>query len=113
MSHSYTVYGPLIVGATSVLYEGKPVATPDASSFWRILAEYKVRTMFTAPTAVRAIRRDDPEAKLAKQYDLSQLRALFLAGERSDPETLRWCQEVVKDSLVIDHYWTTERKCLC
>lgn len=82
--------------------------TPDASAFWRIIDEYNVKTMFTAPTAIRAIRREDPEAELAKRYDLSRLQALFLAGERSDPETLRWCQQVVKNSLVIDHYWSTE-----
>lgn len=105
---SYTVYGPLLAGATSILYEGKPVNTPDASAFWRIVAEYKVRTMFTAPTAIRAIRREDPEARLAKQYDLTHLKALFLAGERSDPDTLQWCQTVLPHAYVIDHYWSTE-----
>ncbi|KAI8146364.1 hypothetical protein BJV82DRAFT_601505 [Fennellomyces sp. T-0311] len=108
VSHSYTIYGPMMAGVTTIMYEGKPVGTPDAGAFWRIISDYKVKTMFTAPTAVRAIRREDPNADLAKKYDLSNLKALFLAGERSDPETLRWCQEVLKDSLVIDHYWSTE-----
>ncbi|KAF7723194.1 hypothetical protein EC973_002269 [Apophysomyces ossiformis] len=105
----YTVYGPMLAGVTTVLYEGKPVNTPDAGAFWRIASEYGVKAMFTAPTAVRAIRREDPDGTLAKQYDLSKLRALFVAGERSDPETLHWCQSVVGDQcLVIDNYWSTE-----
>ncbi|KAG0177120.1 hypothetical protein DFQ29_005207 [Apophysomyces sp. BC1021] len=106
VSHSYTVYGPMLAGVTTVLYEGKPVNTPDAGAFWRVASEYGVKAMFTAPTAVRAIRREDPDGVLAKRYDLSNLRALFVAGERSDPETLHWCQNIVGDQcLVIDNYW--------
>ncbi|KAI9491890.1 hypothetical protein BDB00DRAFT_883665 [Zychaea mexicana] len=108
VSHSYTIYGPMLAGVTTVMYEGKPVGTPDAGAFWRIISEYNVKTMFTAPTAIRAIRREDPDAKEAKKYDLSGLNVLFVAGERSDPETLRWCQQVLNKSLIIDHYWTTE-----
>lgn len=108
VSHSYTIYGPMLAGVTSVFYEGKPVNTPDAGAFWRIISDYKVNTMFTAPTAIRAIRREDPDALCAKRYDLSHLNVLFLAGERSDPETLRWCKQVLSHAHVIDHYWTTE-----
>ncbi|KAI9481539.1 MAG: hypothetical protein EXX96DRAFT_567092 [Benjaminiella poitrasii] len=109
VSHSYTVYGPMLIGATTVLYEGKPIGTPDAGTFWRLVAEYGVKTMFTAPTAIRAIAREDPQGLLAKQYDLSCLTSLFLAGERSDPETLRWCQTLVHENCtVIDNYWSTE-----
>ncbi|KAI7899887.1 uncharacterized protein BX663DRAFT_519822 [Cokeromyces recurvatus] len=109
VSHSYTIYGPMLIGATTILYEGKPVGTPDAGAFWRLVSEYKVKTMFTAPTAVRAIAREDPKGLLAKNYDLSSLTSLFLAGERSDPETLKWCQNLVhKDCTVIDNYWSTE-----
>ncbi|KAI7885967.1 uncharacterized protein EV154DRAFT_521656 [Mucor mucedo] len=109
VSHSYTVYGPMLIGATTILYEGKPIASPDAGTFWRLISDYKVKTMFTAPTAVRAIAREDPHALLSKQYDLSSLTSLFLAGERSDPETLKWCQNLVhKTCTVIDNYWSTE-----
>lgn len=111
VSHSYTVYGPMLVGATTILYEGKPIGTPDAGTFWRLVSEYGAKTMFTAPTAVRAIAREDPQGLLAKKYDLSKLTSLFLAGERSDPETLKWCQNLVhKNCTVIDNYWSTECK---
>ncbi|GAA5809230.1 hypothetical protein MFLAVUS_002635 [Mucor flavus] len=109
VSHSYTIYGPMLIGATTILYEGKPIGSPDAGTFWRLVSDYKVKTMFTAPTAVRAIAREDPRGLLAKKYDLSSLTSLFLAGERSDPETLKWCQNLVhKDCTVIDNYWSTE-----
>jgi len=107
VGHSYTVYGPLLHGCTSVLYEGKPVGTPDAGAFWRVCAEHGVSTLFTAPTAFRAIRQQDPDGELIGDYDLSKLRALFLAGERCDPETLRWAEDKL-DIPVIDHYWQTE-----
>ncbi|KAI8874975.1 acetyl-CoA synthetase-like protein [Backusella circina FSU 941] len=109
VSHSFTIYGPMLVGATTVLYEGKPVGTPDAGTFWRLISDYNVKTMFTAPTAARAIAREDPKGELAKKYNLKSLTSLFLAGERSDPETLRWCQALVEDTCtVIDNYWSTE-----
>ncbi|HEU4972760.1 MAG TPA: propionyl-CoA synthetase [Gaiellaceae bacterium] len=107
VGHSYTVYGPLLHGCTSVLYEGKPVGTPDAGAFWRVCAEHGVSTLFTAPTAFRAIRQQDPEGALIRDYDLSKLRTLFLAGERCDPETLRWAEDKLGIP-VIDHYWQTE-----
>lgn len=101
----------MLVGATTVLYEGKPVGTPDAGAFWRLISDYNVKTMFTAPTAARAIAREDPKGELAKKYNLKSLTSLFLAGERSDPETLRWCQSLVGDTCtVIDNYWSTECK---
>lgn len=101
----------MLIGATTILYEGKPIGSPDAGTFWRLVSDYKVKTMFTAPTAVRAIAREDPRGLLAKKYDLSSLTSLFLAGERSDPETLKWCQNLVhKDCTVIDNYWSTECK---
>jgi propionyl-CoA synthetase len=107
VGHSYIVYAPLIQGATSVLYEGKPVGTPDAGAFWRLIAEHKAVVLFTAPTAFRAIRKEDPEARLLPAYDLSHFRALFLAGERADPDTLVWAQDILKVP-VIDHWWQTE-----
>lgn len=107
VGHSYIVYAPLLNGSTTVLYEGKPVGTPDAGAFWRVVEDYKVSVLFTAPTAFRAIRKEDPEGALVKHYDLSSLRALFLAGERADPETLRWAEEVLGVP-VIDHWWQTE-----
>jgi propionyl-CoA synthetase len=107
VGHSYIVYAPLIHGATSVLYEGKPVGTPDAGAFWRVCADHGVVSLFTAPTAFRAIRKEDPDAKLLNQYDLSKFRALFLAGERADPPTLAWAEQVLKVP-VIDHWWQTE-----
>jgi propionyl-CoA synthetase len=107
VGHSYTVYGPLFHGCTTVLYEGKPVGTPDAGAFWRVIAEHGVCTLFTAPTAFRAIRQQDPDGGLIGRHDLSGFRALFLAGERCDPETLRWAEEKLEVP-VIDHYWQTE-----
>lgn len=101
----------MLTGATTILYEGKPIGSPDAGTFWRLISDYKVKTMFTAPTAVRAIAREDPKGLLAKKYDLSSLTSLFLAGERSDPETLKWCQNLVYENCtVIDNYWSTECK---
>jgi propionyl-CoA synthetase len=107
VGHSYTVYGPLFHGCTSVLYEGKPVGTPDAGAFWRVIAEHGVCTLFTAPTAFRAIRQQDPDGIEIGRYDLSGFRALFLAGERCDPNTLHWAEEKLGVP-VIDHYWQTE-----
>ena len=107
VGHSYIVYAPLIHGATSVLYEGKPVGTPDAGAFWRVISEYKVAAFFTAPTALRAVRKEDPEGKLLQKYDLSAFRTLFLAGERADPETVIWAENVTQRPIV-DHWWQTE-----
>jgi propionyl-CoA synthetase len=107
VGHSYTVYGPLIHGCTTVLYEGKPVGTPDAGAFWRVIEEHGVCTLFTAPTAFRAIRQQDPDGEQINRYDLSRFRALFLAGERLDPETLKWAEGHLGVP-VIDHYWQTE-----
>jgi acyl-coenzyme A synthetase/AMP-(fatty) acid ligase len=107
VGHSCIVYGPLIQGCTTVLYEGKPVRTPDAGAFWRVVSEHGVNSMFAAPTAVRAIKREDPDGRLAKKYDLSSLRYLFLAGERCDVSTLEWVRELL-DIPVIDHWWQTE-----
>ncbi len=107
VGHSYSVYGPLIYGCTSVILEGKPVRTPDAGTFWRIVQDHKVNVLFTAPTAFRAIRKEDPEAELRKQYDLSSLQAVFVAGERCDPATLAWLQRITGVP-VVDHWWQTE-----
>ena len=107
VGHSYIVYAPLLNGSTTVLYEGKPVGTPDAGAFWRVVEEYKVSVLFTAPTAFRAIRKEDPEGRFVKRHDISSLRALFLAGERADPDTIRWA-EAVLGVPVIDHWWQTE-----
>ncbi len=107
VGHSYIVYAPLLAGNTTVLFEGKPVGTPDAGTFWRVVSDYNVKVLFTAPTAFRAIRRDDPEGDLVGNYDLSSLQALFLAGERADPETLKWAERVLNVP-VIDHWWQTE-----
>ena len=107
VGHSYIVYAPLLYGCTTVLYEGKPVGTPDAGAFWRVIAEYGVKVMFTAPTAFRAIKRDDPRGEHIKRYDLSKFEALFLAGERCDPDTLNWAVERLGVP-VIDHWWQTE-----
>ena len=107
VGHSYIVYAPLLHGCTTVLYEGKPVGTPDAGAFWRVCADHGVVSLFTAPTAFRAIRKEDPDAKLLKNYDLSKFRSLFLAGERADPPTLAWAEQVLKVP-VIDHWWQTE-----
>jgi propionyl-CoA synthetase len=107
VGHSYIVYAPLFLGCTTVLYEGKPVGTPDASAYWRLIAEHRVNALFTAPTALRAIKREDPDAKLAREFDLSSLRTLFLAGERADPDTVGWAERAL-DVPVIDHWWQTE-----
>jgi propionyl-CoA synthetase len=107
VGHSYIVYAPLLAGCTTVLYEGKPVGTPDAGAFWRVIAEHRVKTLFTAPTAFRAIKKEDPHGALAAQHDLSGFRYLFLAGERLDPETYRWAGELLNIP-VIDHWWQTE-----
>jgi propionyl-CoA synthetase len=107
VGHSYIVYGPLLKGCTTVLYEGKPVGTPDAGAFWRVVSQHGVRVLFTAPTAFRAIKREDSRGEHIKRYDLSSLRALFLAGERCDPDTLHWAQEKLGVP-VIDHWWQTE-----
>ena len=107
VGHSYIVYGPLLHGCASVLYEGKPVGTPDAGAFWRVIQEYKVKSFFTAPTAFRAVRKEDPEALLLENYDISSLRTLFLAGERADPDTVAWAEKVLGVP-VVDHWWQTE-----
>jgi propionyl-CoA synthetase len=107
VGHSYIVYAPLLHGCTSVLYEGKPVGTPDAGAFWRLIAEHGVTALFTAPTAFRAIKKEDPQGKLLAQHDLSRFRTLFLAGERADPATLAWAEEMLGVP-VIDHWWQTE-----
>ncbi|MFC1876945.1 propionyl-CoA synthetase [Thermodesulfobacteriota bacterium] len=107
VGHSYIIYAPLFKGCTTVLFEGKPVGTPDAGVFWRVISEHKVKTMFTAPTAFRAIKREDPRAELMKNYDLSNFKALFLAGERLDPDTLHWAENSLNIP-VIDHWWQTE-----
>jgi propionyl-CoA synthetase len=107
VGHSYICYGPLLHGATTMMYEGKPVGTPDAGAFWRVISEHKVSALFTAPTAFRAIKKEDPEGKLIKNYDLKCLRTLFLAGERADPETIKWA-EAKLGVPVVDHWWQTE-----
>jgi propionyl-CoA synthetase len=107
VGHSYIVYGPLLAGCTTVLYEGKPVGTPDAGAFWRVCQEHGVKVLFTAPTALRAIKKEDPEGKLLEQHDLSKLEALFLAGERCDPPTAEWISALLGKP-VIDHWWQTE-----
>ena len=107
VGHSYIVYAPLLAGCTTVLYEGKPVGTPDAGAFWRVISEYGVTALFTAPTAFRVIKKEDPDGELARKYDLSGMRYLFLAGERLDPETYRWAKDLLGIP-VIDHWWQTE-----
>jgi len=107
VGHSYIVYGPLLKGCTTVMFEGKPVGTPDAGAFWRVIAEHGVSVMFTAPTAFRAIKKEDPRGEHMKKYDLSKFRILFLAGERCDPDTLNWAEEMLNVP-VIDHWWQTE-----
>jgi len=113
VGHSYIVYAPLLHGCTTIVYEGKPVRTPDAGAFWRMIDEHKINTFFTAPTAFRAVKKEDPEAKLLKQYDISSLHTLFLAGERLDPPTYDWLTEILKEAPqpgipVVDHWWQTE-----
>lgn len=107
VGHSYIVYGPLLHGNTTLVYEGKPVGTPDPGAFWRVCAEHGVSTLFTAPTAFRAIKKEDPDGEHVRRHDLSELRALFLAGERSDPATLQWAGQQLKVP-VVDHWWQTE-----
>jgi propionyl-CoA synthetase len=107
VGHSYVVYGPFIAGVTSVMYEGKPVGTPDAGAFWRVMQQHKAKTLFTAPTALRAIKQQDFDGVLLKKYDLSNMQALFLAGERCDPPTATWIQKLL-DKPVIDNWWQTE-----
>ena len=107
VGHSYIVYAPLFHGCTTILYEGKPVGTPNAGAFWRVISDHKVKILFTAPTAFRAIKREDPDGALMKDYDLSHFKYLFLAGERTDPDTLHWAEERVGVP-VIDHWWQTE-----
>lgn len=107
VGHSYIVYGPLALGCTTVMFEGKPVGTPDAGAFWRVIEEYGVSTLFTAPTAFRAIKKEDPDGTLLARHDLRSLRALFLAGERSDPATLAWAESKLRVP-VVDHWWQTE-----
>ncbi|WP_368344541.1 propionyl-CoA synthetase [Pelagovum sp. HNIBRBA483] len=107
VGHSYICYAPLIHGNTTIVFEGKPVGTPDAGTFWRVISEYNVKAFFTAPTALRAIKRDDPQGEMIKGYDISQLKALYLAGERADPDTIEWAQRVMGVP-VYDHWWQTE-----
>src|SRR6266436_4174156 len=107
VGHSYIIYGPLFHGATSIMYEGKPIGTPDAGAFWRVISEHQAVALFTAPTAFRAIRKEDPDGKFIRQYDLSKFRTLFLAGERADPPTVDWAEKQLKVP-VIDHWWQTE-----
>ncbi|WP_104204162.1 propionyl-CoA synthetase [Billgrantia saliphila] len=107
VGHSYIVYAPLLRGCTTVVYEGKPVRTPDAGAFWRLVSQYRVKSFFTAPTAFRAIKKEDPDGKLLQQYDISCLKALFLAGERLDPPTFHWLDDLLEVP-VIDHWWQTE-----
>lgn len=107
VGHSYICYAPLIAGCTTIVFEGKPVGTPDAGTFWRVIAEHKVKAFFTAPTAIRAVKREDPKGEMAAKYDLSGLKALFLAGERADPDTIVWAEKLLGKP-VIDHWWQTE-----
>jgi propionyl-CoA synthetase len=107
VGHSYIIYAPLLHGATSIMYEGKPIGTPDAGAFWRVIAQHKAVSLFTAPTAFRAIRKEDPDGALIRKYDLSHFRTLFLAGERADPPTVAWAETQLKVP-VIDHWWQTE-----
>ena len=107
VGHSYIVYAPLLLGCTTVMYEGKPVGTPDAGAFWRVIERHRVRVFFTAPTAFRAIKREDPEGRLIRGRNLTEFRALFLAGERADPPTVAWAEEQLRIP-VIDHWWQTE-----
>ncbi|HIG79910.1 MAG TPA: propionyl-CoA synthetase [Cycloclasticus sp.] len=107
VGHSYICYGPLLNGSTTVIFEGKPIGTPDPGAFWRVISEHKVASLFTAPTALRAIRKEDPDCEYIKKYDMSCMRALFLAGERCDPDTLFWAQDKIQVP-VVDHWWQTE-----
>lgn len=107
VGHSYICYGPLVAGNTTVVFEGKPIGTPDAGTFWRVIEEHKVKSFFTAPTAFRAVKREDPKGEFVTKYDLSCLKQVYLAGERADPDTIVWAQDQLKVP-VIDHWWQTE-----
>ncbi|WP_390913064.1 AMP-binding protein [Pseudosulfitobacter sp. SM2401] len=107
VGHSYICYAPLIHGNTTIVFEGKPVGTPDAGTFWRVISEHNVRSFFTAPTAIRAVKREDPKGEFCAKYDISCLRALYLAGERADPDTIEWAQNILQKP-VYDHWWQTE-----
>ncbi|HBS51046.1 MAG TPA: propionyl-CoA synthetase, partial [Rhodobacteraceae bacterium] len=107
VGHSYICYAPLIHGNTTIVFEGKPVGTPDAGTFWRVISEHKVKSFFTAPTAFRAVKREDPNGEFLKKYDLSELNAIYLAGERADPDTIEWTQKMTGKP-VYDHWWQTE-----
>ena len=107
VGHSYIVYAPLFHGCTTILFEGKPIGTPNAGTFWRIISEYKVKVLFTAPTALRAVKRDDPKGDFIKNFDITSLQSLFLAGERADPDTVLWLEDKLKIP-IIDHWWQTE-----
>jgi propionyl-CoA synthetase len=107
VGHSYIVYAPLLIGATTIVYEGKPVGTPDPGAFWRMISEHQIKILFTAPTAFRAIKKEDPNAEHLKRYDMTGFRALFLAGERADPDTVQWAERILGVP-VIDHWWQTE-----
>ena len=107
VGHSYIIYGPLLRGCTTVIYEGKPIGTPDPGAFWRVISQHGVRVLFTAPTAIRAIKKEDPDGEYTKDYDLSELKYLFLAGERLDPDTYHWARKILKRP-VVDHWWQTE-----
>ncbi|MDC0426394.1 propionyl-CoA synthetase [Pelagibacteraceae bacterium] len=107
VGHSYIVYAPLFYGCTTILYEGKPVGTPDAGAFWRVVSEHKVKSLFTAPTAIRAIKKEDPNGEFFQKYDLSNFKYLYLAGERADPDTIKWAEKLLKVP-VLDHWWQTE-----
>jgi propionyl-CoA synthetase len=107
VGHSYIVYAPLFYGCTTILYEGKPVGTPDAGAFWRVVSEHKVKSLFTAPTAIRAIKKEDPNGEFFKKYDLSNFKYLYLAGERADPDTIKWAEKLLNVP-VLDHWWQTE-----
>jgi propionyl-CoA synthetase len=107
VGHSYIIYGPLFHGNTSIMYEGKPIGTPDAGAFWRVISQHKAAAFFTAPTAFRAIKKEDPNGEFIRKYDLSHFRTLFLAGERGDPPTIEWAEQQLKVP-VIDHWWQTE-----
>jgi propionyl-CoA synthetase len=107
VGHSYIIYGPLLKGCTTIIYEGKPIGTPDAGAFWRVISQHGVKVLFTAPTAFRAIKKEDPKGELCRKYDLSKFEALYLAGERLDPDTYYWARDLLKVP-VIDHWWQTE-----